>query len=114
MSEGSGIHPAVKPESQTVAKCSELREKQQKNLYEKMDNQHNTTMVAIGGLDKKMSFMEGAASAKPATNNEIKKNGNGKRDWGDVFIRFLIAWGPFIAFLIIWGLISWLKSKNVM
>jgi len=124
MSEGSGLHPGVKPESQSVRGCSELREKCQKEVFnkiddqrekleKKMDTQHNTVMGAIGDIDKKFAYMDGQASAKPRTNG-IKKNKNGKRDWGDVAIRFLIAWGPFFLLIMAYGLIQWLKSKGIM
>jgi len=124
MSEGSGLHPGVKPESQSVRGCSELREKCQKEIFDKiddqrekmeskMDTQHQTVMGAIGNIDKKFAFMEGAASVKPRTNG-IKKNENGKRDWGDVAIRFIISWGPWILMLFGLGLISWLKSNGVL
>ena len=90
-----------KPESQTVRGCAKLREDCQTKIFEKMDNNHTVQMTAIGKIDTKMAFMDGAASATRPVTNDIKRNGNGKRDWGDFGLKLLVAWVPFIAFIIL-------------
>lgn len=110
MSETGG----VKPESQTVRGCSALRELCQKEIFKKMDSQHETQMKAITGVGKKIAFMEGVASTSRPRTNGIKKDENGKRDWAGIIIQFIIAWGPWILMVFGLGLIAWLKSKGIL
>lgn len=124
MSEGSGVHNPVKPESQSIKGCMGLREEcqgkifkkmddQKEHMEKKMDTQHQTVMGAIGNIDKKFAFMEGQASAQP-TRPITSNHSNGKKEWKQFMIQAVIQWGPVFGLIVLLGLREWLKSKGWM
>ena len=109
MSEAGISKP--KPQSQTVSKCAELMNDSQRNMFDKMDIQHNAQMGAIGEIKTEVTFMKGKMEGMPVINSQIR---NGKKDWRDIIIRFIIAWAPALVFLAIIGLVVVLKSKGLL
>ena len=105
------MNDSITPEKQTLAKCAELRQQCRESIFEKMDNQHETVMTAIGKVDKGVAFMKGQMKGNPKpipVTNSCTKNGK----WKEVFIKIFIAWGPWIMFFLGLGIYTFLKSKG--
>lgn len=102
----------VKPESQSISKCAELRQECRDSIFEKMDDHHTKQMDILGDIKQEIAFRKGQEDTrlKNIVINSQKKNGNGKVK--DNWIKFFITWGPPFIFIIILGFISWMKTKG--
>jgi hypothetical protein len=89
--------PPAQPQPQGVAKCAELRGQCRESIFTKMDELHGAQMKAIAGIKESLAYSKGRESAS-----------------GSVFLKLLIAWGPFVLFLLILGMVTWFREKGWM
>jgi len=110
-------------QSQSVEKCADLRQKCQREIFEKMDKQHTVQMNAMSDIKEEIAFRKGReeALAENVLAKYMKRNGNGtasvpnagiSSDTREILIKILINWGPWIGLALILGVGSILKSKG--
>ena len=104
-----------KPESQSIGKCSELRQECRGAIFEKMDALHEKQMIKLEKIQTDVAFMKGKQESNPLINIPKKNgNGNGNGRTQDILIKFLIMWGPPFALIVVLGFISWMKLKGYL
>jgi len=107
-------HPT--PESQTVSKCADLRQNMQRDMFDKMDDQHLTQMTAMGEIKEGIAYRKGQEEAKivgmVATSIEKNNGHDTKAGWKDVLVKLLIAFGPYILLFLFLGIYQWLKAQG--
>ena len=110
-------------QSQSVEKCAELRQECRDGIFKKMNDLHAVQMSTLGNIKEEIAFRKGREEklAEDILEKFVKRNGNGTKpvfnsnisnNTGDILIKILINWGPWIGLALILGVVSILKSKG--
>jgi len=105
----SGVYSTPKPQSQSVDKCSTLRQECRDSIFNKMDNLHTEQMKELVTIKTDVAYMKGKQESNPIMST-LKKNGNGK---DNLVTKILLSpWGPIIAVIVLLGIIALSRSKG--
>jgi len=96
---------------QTLPRCAALRESCQREIFNKMDTQHNEVMGAIVDLEKKVAYDAGRGDAlKPNSKPHTRTH----KDGHSLLFQIIVAWSLPIAFLLILGIIAYLRMQGYL
>ena len=97
-------------ESQSLSKCSELREACQEKIFAKMDDQHGIQMKALGEIKTELAYQDGVENGR---REELPISPN-ESNWKSMLFKVMLMWGPPFLFLSGLGCVYWLKSAGYL